>query len=195
MKLDPTVETARRLVSDTVWLGRKRGLSNPEAMREAAELLSRTESRVWTLLYRADTVTTVQDAELHLLLAGCQEALELVSAARRDMADYYSALSYAMLDGPELPLVGQSETHLSCLLRQTESKLRTSGGRPLWRQTVPKKRRWKRGSPGTARKQHSMDLMTVQASRMVQIYVDSLCKWGSSSDDVTKAKPTYSLGD
>ena len=126
MKLDSRVEKAKRMVSETVRLGRSRGLTNPEAMAEASELLGCTGSRIWTLLYRAETVKSISDAEFRRISNGYREAFRIRIVSIRNKADYHDRVTYALEAGPELPLLPDSESNLAYLRRQTESIERTA---------------------------------------------------------------------
>jgi hypothetical protein len=140
MKTDPSVETPRLIVYQTVQWARIRGLTNAESMGEAAELLERTRSRIWTLLYRSNTLNTIGLQELSLLYRGFIGAARLYERALRDKADHMDKMKAAILAEERAPEMPFGESDLDKLLLQTESDDKTEAGRPLWRRVLPQRR-------------------------------------------------------
>jgi hypothetical protein len=181
VKLDPDVEAAQLIVQQTVRLARTRGLTNKEAINETSEILQTTESRIWTLLYRADTLRTVSPGESKSLQNGFDAAMAVYLAAVEDRAVYLAKLADALAsealvgEQQELNFFG-SVSRLDRILHQTESATKLASGRPLWRRVVPKKRPRKAQETGTNQKAPVLDAVTEQASLLVQIAVDSM-RW------------------
>jgi hypothetical protein len=139
-------------------------------MDEVAELLQCTTSRIWTLLYRAETLRSISEDESFKLYHGGADAMVLYADAVRDKSAYWNSLTFALVDGPELPFIKEGETHLDYLLRQTESIVKAPGGRPLWRRYVPQQRP-RKGKPPKERVVR--DPLTQQTIHLMLVALDA----------------------
>ena len=141
MRLDPAVEAAHKIAYETVQIGRIRGLTNAEAMREAAKMLTRTPSRIWTLLYRSDTLASIRPAEIQALKRGFVAVLRVYEAALLDKANHQRRLAEAarQLERASI-LPDHGEAEFDRLLEQAESVTRIEWGYPLWRRVTAKQR-------------------------------------------------------
>lgn len=126
------------MVRDAVQWARNSGLSNKDAQAEAATLLGLTASRIWTLLYKPETVRKIPEGELSKIGHGYRDVLWLESATARDLSEHL----FSMADALEHALEQEDAAALLLSPRhnQSQSLKKRPFGQPLWQIVGPCKR-------------------------------------------------------
>jgi hypothetical protein len=125
-------EQAQKMVREAVQWARNSGLTSKEAQAEVATLFGLTLSRIWTLLYKPDTVREIMEDELSKIERGYVNALSLELATAIDWRDYLILLRAAHRQ-EDAPINFQRQS-------ESSSSKKRPLGHPLWQLLGPCKR-------------------------------------------------------
>jgi hypothetical protein len=125
-------ERARKMVRDAVQWARNSGLSNKDAQAEAATLFGLTSSRVWTLLYKPETVREIAEGELSKIEHCYLDVLSLQIATTLDLREHMISMAAALRQEDKVARLP--------FLRQSQSLQKRPCGQPLWQDLGPCKR-------------------------------------------------------
>src|ERR1019366_2706795 len=130
-------EEIRKIVREAIQLARSRGLTNQEAISEAAYMLRTTKSRIWTFMYKDYDVKEVSDDEYRRIKVGHIDVVQLDLDYTLYLLEDIRQLRELYEAGPLLPFPA---SQIPRSRRLQESIEKSPAGFPLWRKQIPRKK-------------------------------------------------------